>query len=206
MTNKAAPLLCLLCCTVAGRAQDSIPIAKPVDATQAAQIDAPRPAFWRPPDPPDASPVRMALAGANPLSGFGILSLQAAAATAGPAAPGAPSSHSPVGITIYDRARLDTWQWFEAPPKSETYAYLQNLLRIAVMQKTKHWDWQLELAQAAILDLPKDAIAPAPQGQLGLGGTYFAADGGEAYPAAAFLKQGFVRYHFAGTDRSLRIG
>ncbi|HEY0796711.1 MAG TPA: alginate export family protein [Acidisarcina sp.] len=133
---------------------------------------------------------------------------QASATPAGQsvAPSGAPSSTSPVGITIYDRTRIDNWQWFEAPPASETYSYVQTLLRIAVMQKVKNWDWQLELAQPSILGLPKDAVLAAPQGQLGLGGTYFASDGGNDYPAAAFLKRGFVRYHFHGMDRSLCLG
>ena len=44
------------------------------------------------------------------------------------------------------------------------------------------------------------------QGQLGLGGTYYASNGNNDYPAAAFLKQGLVRYRFSGRDRDLRLG
>ncbi|MDE3188704.1 MAG: alginate export family protein [Acidobacteriota bacterium] len=70
-----------------------------------------------------------------------------------------------------------------------------------------HWDWQLELAQPSALGVPSDAISTnAAQGQLGLGGTYYASNGNNSNPAAAFLKQGFLRYHFAGTDRNLRVG
>ena len=114
---------------------------------------------------------------------------------------------SPVGISVYDRTRLDTWQWFAAPPQSETYAYLESLVRISVQQKIKHWDWQLELAQPSILHAPTDAVSSvAAQGQLGLGGTYYASNGNEDYPAAAFFKQGFVRYHFGSPQSSLRLG
>ena len=123
-----------------------------------------------------------------------------------PATAPKPSGKSPVGVTVYDRARVDTWQWFEAPPASETYTYTQNLLRIAMMQKVKHWDWQLELAQTTILGVPKDAVLSTAQGQLGLGGTYYAANGNNTTPVAAFFKQGFARYHFNGADRTLRIG
>ena len=117
------------------------------------------------------------------------------------------TGNSPVGISVYDRTRLDTWQWFAAPPQSETYAYVESLLRLSMMQKIKRWDWQLELAQPSILHAPTDAVSTvAAQGQLGLGGTYYASNGNNDYPAAAFFKQGFLRYHFGAPQKSLRLG
>ncbi len=119
----------------------------------------------------------------------------------------ASTGNSPVGISVYDRTRLDTWQWFAAPPQSETYAYVESLLRISVQQKIHRWDWQLELTQPSILHAPTDAVSSvAAQGQLGLGATYYASNGNEDYPAAAFFKQGFVRYHFGAPQKSLRLG
>ncbi len=119
----------------------------------------------------------------------------------------APSGGLPVEISVYDRTRVDTWQWFAAPPESETYSYVESLVRVGVTQRIHHWDWQLELAQPALLVLPTDAVSPvAAQGQLGLGGTYYASNGNNNYPAAAFLKQGFLRYHFHGADKNLRLG
>ncbi|MHB8304352.1 MAG: alginate export family protein [Acidobacteriaceae bacterium] len=113
----------------------------------------------------------------------------------------------PVSTSAYDRTRIVTSQWFAAPPESETYSYVESLLRLGVAQRARHWDWMLELAQPALLGLPKDAVSPVlAQGQLGLGGTYYAANGNNSYPAAAFLKQGFLRYHFHGTDKNLRLG
>ncbi len=113
----------------------------------------------------------------------------------------------PVSFSIYDRTRVDSWQWFAAPPESETYGYAESLLRIGVAQKLDRWDWQFELAQPAILDAPTNAVSPvSAQGQLGLGGTYYASNGNNDYPAAAFLKQGFVRYRFSGPDRNVRLG
>ncbi|MGA8044183.1 MAG: alginate export family protein [Terracidiphilus sp.] len=118
-----------------------------------------------------------------------------------------PAHHSPVGVSFYDRTRIDTWQWFAAPPQSETYAYVESLVRISVQQKIKHWDWQLELAQPSILHAPTDAVSSNPaQGQLGLGGTYYASNGNNDYPAAAFFKQGFLRYRFGTPQKSLRLG
>jgi hypothetical protein len=119
----------------------------------------------------------------------------------------APSSGLPVSISIYDRTRVDTWQWFAAPPKSETYAYVESLLRLSIAQRIRQWDWQLELAQPAVLGLPSDAVSTVTaQGQLGLGGTYYASNVNNTEPAAAFLKQGFVRYHFDGEDTNVRLG
>ncbi len=143
-----------------------------------------------------------------------LLSLASAAAAqtfvsapgaAAPAAPAAAPAH-PITFSIYERARNDTWQWFAAPPASDTYSYLQSLLRISLSQRLTHWDWQAELTQAAVLHTPADAISPvSAQGQLGLGGTYYAAGGNNTEPAAAFLKQGFIRYD-AAPDKNVRLG
>ena len=118
-----------------------------------------------------------------------------------------PSSTLPVSISVYDRTRIDTSQWYAATPEPETYGYVESLLRIGIAHRTHRIDWQLELAQPSMLALPDNAVSPiAAQGQLGLGGTYYASNANNTYPAAAFLKQGFVRYHFAGTDKTLRAG
>jgi hypothetical protein len=113
----------------------------------------------------------------------------------------------PTSISIYDRSRVDSWQWFAAPPQSERYSYVENLLRISIAQRLRHWDWQLELAQPSVLGLPSDAISPVTaQGQLGQGATYYASNSNNTNAAAAFLKQGYLRYHFDGSDRNLRLG
>jgi hypothetical protein len=94
-----------------------------------------------------------------------------------------------------------------APPQSGTYSYVESLLRMGVAQHLHKWDWQLELAQPSVLGLPDDAISPVtPQGQLGLGATYYASNANSTNAAAAFLKQGFLRYHFDGADKNLRLG
>jgi hypothetical protein len=119
----------------------------------------------------------------------------------------APSKPFPVSVSAYYRTRVDAWQWFAAPPQSETYGYVESLLRLGVAQQINHWDWQLELSQPAVLNAPSDAISPnSAQGQLGLGATYYASNGNNSYPAAAFLKQGFVRYKFDESVNSLRMG
>lgn len=109
-----------------------------------------------------------------------------------------------MNVTFYDRTRVDSWQWFASPPTHDSYGYVESLLRIGVAQQWHRWDWMAELAQPSILDAPDDAVAPgAAQGQLGLGASYYAANE-NSYPAAAFLKQGFVRV--AGEGSYLRAG
>jgi Alginate export len=111
---------------------------------------------------------------------------------------------SALSVSVYDRTRVDAWQWFAAPPEANTYGYVESLLRVGLAQRLHRWDWQLELAQPAVLDVPSDAVSPVTaQGQLGLGGTYYASNN-NTEPAAAFLKQGFVR--FDGEGSHFRIG
>lgn len=65
----------------------------------------------------------------------------------------------------------------------------------------------IEVGQSAELALPTDAVSPiAAQGQLGLGAAYYAASGNNSYPAAASLRQGFLRYHFKHESSAVRLG
>lgn len=121
-----------------------------------------------------------------------------------------PSSHAQsaggpaLSVSVYDRTRIDSWQWFAAPPYNNSYGYVESLLRVGVAQRLHRWDWQVELAQPSILGAPSDAISPvAAQGQLGLGASYYAANV-NSNAAAAFLKQGFVRLD--GEGSYLRLG
>jgi len=141
------------------------------------------------------------------IAGFLLIPLMLNGALAGAQSPSQKNaSKSPVNISLYDRTRVDSWQWFGAPPQSETYGYAESLLRVGIAQSLKRIDWQLELAQPSVVGLPANAVSSnAAQGQMGLGGTYYSSNGNNRYAAAAFLKQGFLRYR-AGEDRSIRIG
>jgi hypothetical protein len=59
----------------------------------------------------------------------------------------------------------------------------------------------IEGEQVAILGLPDDAVTPPPLGQLGLGGTYYAANDNRANNASAFVKQAFVDFKHLGPTR-----
>jgi hypothetical protein len=113
----------------------------------------------------------------------------------------------PVSAFVYERARAQAWQWYEAEPYQNSYGYGESLLRFGLSQSLTHWDWRLEISQPTIIDAPNDSVSPVTaQGQLGFGGTYYASNGNNSYPAAAFLKQAFARYNFHGADKNIRLG
>jgi hypothetical protein len=128
------------------------------------------------------------------------------ASTPAAAADSQTASSRSTNFFVYERARVDAWKWFAAPPDRDEYRYLQSLFRAGVTQRVNRWDWELEMEQAAVVDTPSNSVSPVTaQGQLGFGGTYYASNGNNSYPAAASFKQGFVRYQW-GDDRNLRIG
>jgi hypothetical protein len=111
----------------------------------------------------------------------------------------------PVDFTINWRARVEGWDWFGATTGNSNYALGHSLLRIGVAQQLPLFNWQVEVAQATILGLPDNAVDPAPQGQLGLGGTYYAANGNHSNNAYAFVKQAFVQFNAKG-EGSPKVG
>src|SRR5437588_6964767 len=114
---------------------------------------------------------------------------------------------APITATAYIRERTNATQWFSATPAPERYGYQDSLLRLGLQQRIGRFDYQLELGQSAEIALPSDAVSPiTAQGQLGLGGTYYAANGNNQDPAAASLRSGFLRYHFRAEGDTLRLG
>lgn len=112
-----------------------------------------------------------------------------------------------INFTAIIRERTNVTQWFAATPTAEQYAHQDSLLRLSMSQRIRQWDYQLELGQSAELALPSDAVSSVTaQGQLGLGGTYYAANNNNQNPAAASFRQGFLRYHFSKEPDSLRLG
>jgi Alginate export len=118
-----------------------------------------------------------------------------------------PATGHPVNYFVYERARMAAWEWFAAPPYENSYRFGESLLRFGISQDLPRWDWKLEATQATILVAPNNAVSPVTaQGQLGFGGTYYASNGNNEFPAALFLKQGYARYHFNQSDKNARIG
>ncbi len=124
-----------------------------------------------------------------------IISL-AATTGASPLAAQAPIATSTpsraVVVSASLRTRGERWDWFGNDPAG-SYGYVGALLRVGLSQTRARASWNLELAAPALVGLPSDAVVPAPRGQLGLGGTYSAANDGDDLPASVFVKQAFVR-------------
>ncbi len=126
-----------------------------------------------------------------------------------PQTPLLPATAPRVGptINIMLRERGNATQWFGAVPHPETYGHGDSLLRVSINQRVERLDWQLEMSNSSELELPTDAVSPvAAQGQLGLGGTYYASNANNGFPAAVSFKTGFARFHFQDNRTLFRIG
>jgi hypothetical protein len=106
------------------------------------------------------------------------------------------------------RTRAYGWDWFQDPGYENAYAYPGTLFRLGISQQRNDFDWNFEIAAPVLLDLPNQAVAPAPQGQLGLGGAYFASNHNSQNTANAFPKQAFMRFkHLGGSEgANLQVG
>ncbi len=111
----------------------------------------------------------------------------------------------PFEISINWRTRAEGWNWFEGPTGNSDYPFWDSLLRIGVGQTRERIDWFAEMEQPSILGLPNDAVVAAPQGQLGLGGSYYAANLNQRNNASVFLKQAYVDFKHLGPAR-LKLG
>jgi hypothetical protein len=114
------------------------------------------------------------------------------------------AAQAPV-FTASARLRWENWDWFNAAHDG-SYSYLGALLRAGVRMDGGKVGGLVEAAAPLLVGLPEDAIAPPPQGQLGLGAAYFAANQDEESAAAVFVKQAFVRVGATDRGHSLRIG
>lgn len=129
---------------------------------------------------------------------------QAAAQGPAPAAEG-PHHLGPLDVSVMWRVRTEVWDFFEPATGGNAYAFGHTLLRVGVGRKSGAFDWWLEGAADAVLGLPVNAAQPAPVGQLGLGGTYYAANGRVRNRAGGFLKQAYVGFALPANGRA-RIG
>lgn len=119
-----------------------------------------------------------------------------------------PQSHDKTGkLRLFGslRLRAENWQWFETDAADSDYTFGASLFRLGLEQRKEKWDWHIEAAAPLLIGLPENAIAPAPQGQLGFGGSYFGANGRR--DGSIFLKQAFVSLKgIAGRGSVLRAG
>ncbi len=134
-------------------------------------------------------------------AGFAVAAAQAQTAAPQPLEVGS------VTVNASLRTRVEAWDWFQGNANND-YAFPGSIARLGLSQSGKTFDWQIELAAPFLLGLPDDAIAPGAQGQLGFGGSYFAANHRETNAGMVFAKQGFIRFNNLGGARgqSLRLG
>lgn len=100
------------------------------------------------------------------------------------------------GVNLGARLRMrgEAWDWFDPGAGNSSYAFAHSTLRISLGHQGKRLAWQVELAQPSVLAAPGTAVLPAPQGQMGLGATYYAANDNSRYAAAFFPSQAFLRF------------
>jgi len=111
----------------------------------------------------------------------------------------------PLEISVNWRTRAEGWYWFQGPTGNSDYGLWDSLLRVGIGQTGEKIDWFIEGEQPSILGLPNDAVVAAPQGQLGLGGTYYAANNNNTNVANGFVKQAFVNFKQIGPV-GLKVG
>ena len=111
----------------------------------------------------------------------------------------------PIEISGDWRVRVEGWDWFEPNAGQNAYVFPHSLLRIAISQETERIDWKLEVSQDTIILLPRNAVVAAPQGQLGLGGTYYAANENTRNNIDAFIKQAYLQINHLGKGK-LKLG
>jgi hypothetical protein len=118
-----------------------------------------------------------------------------------------PAAAGALSVSASVRGRIYAWNWFGANPGGD-YTYPAALVRVAVSQPMTSHDWRVEAAVPLVAGLPDSAVLPPPRGQLGLGGSYVAANDNATTAAAIFPKQVFFRWKaLAGVPgQALTIG
>lgn len=99
---------------------------------------------------------------------------------------------APLQWTATVRSRAEAWNWFDAGPEGR-YEYLGSYVRAGLLQQLPNFGWRIEVMAPLLLGLPDDAVLPGPQGQLGPGAGYFAANDGTRNPGDIFPKQVYLR-------------
>jgi len=102
------------------------------------------------------------------------------------------------------RIRPEDWQWFK--PKAtgnfnDQYTFTGSLLRVGITGPTSGGDYNFEVAETELLSLPHHASGPAPLGNFGAGGNYYAFSGNRTN--TLFVKQAYLDFLSGGNPKSL---
>jgi hypothetical protein len=103
------------------------------------------------------------------------------------------------------RLRVEDWDWFDTNAGQTDYSFFGSLLTLNAGQKRETVDWLVEGALPMVWSLPEHAVAPAPQGLLGLGANYYQANGDDN-AESVFVKQAYVNFKGLGNGRTVKIG
>ena len=125
-------------------------------------------------------------------------------ALAQPPAPQSPKLGS-LDVTVNWRSRTEMWDWFEGNTGNSDYGLGHSQVRVSLGQKRSKVDCFVEGEAVTVFALPTDVVAPAPLGQLGLGGTYYTANSNSANNTSAFLKQAYLQFKQLG-QMDLKVG
>ncbi len=139
------------------------------------------------------------------LSNAGANSPTEGAPPKGKEATSVPHKLGALTVSVSWRLRTEAWDWFQPSTGQNAYAFEHSLLRVGVGQKSENFEWLVEGAQDAILGLPANAVLSGRSGQLGLGGTYFAANGNGQNSANGFVRQAYVGFGLSAGGK-LRLG
>jgi len=102
------------------------------------------------------------------------------------------------------RERYEAWDFFQPTTGQNLYGFSGTQIRFGFSQTRQNYDWNIEFEAPVLLGIPDRAVKPAPQGQLGLGGSYYAANDNSQSAALIFPKQVFFRFKW--DHSSLRAG
>jgi hypothetical protein len=133
-----------------------------------------------------------------------LLLLMAGAMAAGQEPQPQPIQIGDVTFSGSVRERYEAWNWFEPASGNNLYSFSGTVVRFGFSQKHERYDWNIEFEAPILLGIPNHAVNPAPLGQYGLGGSYYAANQNSQNAALIFPKQAFLRVK--GEHSSLRMG
>jgi alginate export protein len=122
--------------------------------------------------------------------------------------PFTPVQFGPVTFTGSVRDRVENWEWFTPASGDPKYTFDGATIRLGISENLKPFDWMFELEIPILLDLPTNAVAAGTQGQLGIGASYYVANGKQSNAAMVFPKQVFLRFHnvFGTEGSTLQLG
>jgi hypothetical protein len=103
-------------------------------------------------------------------------------------------------------ARYEHWNWFEAPANHNEYDYWFERTRLNLKLDSKHMVVFVQPQYVHMFSLPDNAVAPSPQGPLGMGGLYYMHNQ-EKYPYKFGIHQAYLQFqNILDQDISLKVG